>query len=141
MHPRLGGGGAGVEDVRALQGVRRAAGGRDPDRCGRGCGMPVSFEPPAPSPDADPGRAHWQPPPPPGSTSPAYYDPARRPPPPPSVTKAAFELFVRKEILPRTTAICSGEAGEGSVHQAICREFATFLGTWQAVPFVGIRAP
>ena len=80
------------------------------------------------------------PPPPPGDTTQHYYDPKRAPPPPPSIKRAAFEVFVRKEIRPRVLAICTGGL-EGIVHQKICLNVAKRLGTYQPLAGAGMVFP
>ena len=80
------------------------------------------------------------PPPPPGDTTKHWYDPAVAPPPPPSIKRAALELYVRHEVLPRVEAICNGGL-EGREHQAICMAVAHTLGKWQPIQGVGVLAP
>ena len=80
------------------------------------------------------------PPPPPGETQRHWFDPAVHPPPPPSVKRAALEIFTRKEIRPRTAAICSG-ALEGAQHQEVCLELAETLAKWQPIAGIGVLAP
>ena len=80
------------------------------------------------------------PPPPPGVTVAHYYDPLRAPPPPPSIKRAAFEVYVRREIRPRTLAICKGGL-EGIQHQHICLAVAKTLSGFQPITGAGIVSP
>jgi hypothetical protein len=80
------------------------------------------------------------PPPPPGSTVHGYFDPAIAPPPPPSVEQAAWGVYRKKEILPRTMALCA-PGMEGRLHERLCMEMVQALGSWQVVEGIGLRAP
>lgn len=82
------------------------------------------------------------PPPPPGSNqfNYSFFDPHIAPPPPPSILSAAWELYTKSDILPRTEAICNGGM-EGRDHQHLCTEMAEHLASWQPVAGVGLRAP
>ena len=81
------------------------------------------------------------PPPPPGSGAVrGYFDPTVAPPPPPGVVSAAWEIWKRAEVLPRTEALCVGGL-EGQFHETLCLEMARSFASWQAVAGVGLRAP
>lgn len=80
------------------------------------------------------------PPPPPGSTVRHYFDPAVTPPPPPSVQQAAWDIWKRSEILPRTDAICAG-AVIGKDRETLCFEMMAMLARWQPIANIGLRAP
>ena len=80
------------------------------------------------------------PPPPPGGSARGYFDPEVAPPPPPTVVESAWYVWKRREIVPRTTAICSPGV-EGREHQKLCLEMIERLGRWQPVAGVGFRAP
>lgn len=69
-----------------------------------------------------------------------YYDPSVNPPPPPSVQEAAWEIWKRSEILPRTDAICAG-AVIGKDRENLCFEMMEMLGKWQPIANIGLRAP
>lgn len=80
------------------------------------------------------------PPPPPGSTARGYFDPAVAPPPPPDIETAAWDVWKKREVLPRTEALCTGGL-EGRRHESLCLEMAQSLGSWQPVAGIGLRAP
>ena len=80
------------------------------------------------------------PPPPPGATTVHFYDPVRAPPPPPSLKRAAFEIYVRREVRPRVVAICKGGL-EGEAHREICRGVAETLSSFQSITGAGMVAP
>lgn len=81
------------------------------------------------------------PPPPPGSAAiRGYFDAAIAPPPPPGVVTAAWDVWKRAEVLPRTEALCAGGL-EGHFHETLCLEMARALANWQPVAGVGLRAP
>ena len=80
------------------------------------------------------------PPPPDDAGGLHYFDPSVGPPPPPSVQQAAWDIWKRKEILPRTDAICAG-ALIGKDRENVCFEMIAMLGRWQGVAQVGLRAP
>ena len=69
-----------------------------------------------------------------------FYDPVRAPPPPPSLKRAAFEIYVRREVRPRVVAICKGGL-EGEAHREICRGVAETLSSFQSITGAGMVAP
>ena len=79
-------------------------------------------------------------PPPPGSVVRHYFDPSVNPPPPPSVQQAAWDIWKRRQILPRTDAICAG-AVIGKDRENICFEMMNMLARWQPIANIGLRAP
>jgi len=69
-----------------------------------------------------------------------FYDPVRAPPPPPSLKRAAFEIYVRREVRPRVVAICKGGL-EGEAHREICRGVAETLSSFQSITGAGMVSP
>ena len=81
------------------------------------------------------------PPPPPGGGPVTVFTTVRAPPPPPNVKSIAFNLWKKREVMPRTEMICEGGLGEGEAHVKICREALTFLAKWQPMLVAGVHAP
>ena len=59
----------------------------------------------------------------------------------PSIKTHAWSMWKRDNILPLTEAVCSGAAGEGSIHKTICETFLEETSKWQVVYGVGQVAP
>ena len=81
------------------------------------------------------------PPPPPGGGPVTLFTTVTAPPPPPSVKAIAFNIWKKREVMPRTEAICSGRIGEGEAHVKLCREALNFFAKWQPILTAGVHCP
>ena len=77
------------------------------------------------------------PPPPPGGSATALSPP---PPPPPIGVATSMSWFTRKEVIPRTSAICLAGLVETDL-APLCTEFANMLATGTRVGTVGSFTP
>ena len=80
-------------------------------------------------------------PPPPGGGGSSFFDRGRSPPPPPSIKSHAITIYTRETIQPLTGSVCSGAAGEGTIHRTICSKFLEEVGKFQFIYGVGTVAP